>query len=62
MKELLVNTERSLRSKVETCGLLLENGADPNAIYEKSGQPVLHVTTKSVQTIEVGYLLIFSAL
>ena len=53
LKDLLQNTERSLRSKVETCSLLLDNGADPNAVYEKSGQPVLHITTKSVQTIEV---------
>ena len=53
LRDLLQNTERSLRIKVETCSLLLENGADPNAVYEKTGHPVLHITTKSVQTIEV---------
>ncbi|XP_063684870.1 uncharacterized protein LOC134819039 [Bolinopsis microptera] len=58
LRELLQNTERSLRIKVETCSLLLENGADPNAVYEKTGHPVLHITTKSVQTIELLGLLI----
>ena len=62
LRDLLQNTERSLRIKVETCSLLLENGADPNAVYEKTGHPVLHITTKSVQTIEVViYAILYNA-
>lgn len=53
LKELLINEEKSLRAKVETCSLLLENGGDANAVYEETGQSLLHITTRTVQTIEV---------
>ena len=56
LRKVLVDCESSMKSKVESCGLLLDNGADPNAVHE--GQPLLHFTTESVQTIELLELLI----
>ena len=38
--------------------LLINEGADVNACYEKTGDPLIHVTTESVETLEV-YMVIF---
>ena len=56
LKELFANVERTARSKLETATLLIEHGADTNAIYDNTGQSLLHLTTQSVECIEVRRL------